>query len=779
MWHLLPSQVSVAAFFGQKSDGMWDFLESMGAKREHLVPSRKSQAQKRARKEREEAPQPDAAIAGLPIEGGEPQPISLTFGQFMGTPKLLLATLAWMAGVRRQRVEMQNAVKGIVDRICDILPGTMALCSLPVTEGKMSGMAALTLIRDLGLEALWDKKDVHLRPPTLSALREIGLETHWLVWMVFRHNRKSAVVADFCKSLIDDLSNGLEEALPGVASSTVPTCRMPADMRESVESVRKALRGDDKSFLAFNAFLARGPGSDAAGMTLLKDFVYASSFKKFNHIHAQALAARYLVKVRSQVTLYLSDAPEILIDSDYVLFDASRVASKEVLLVHVFVAGVYACAPLQILPDQPLVHDKEAAMANVQQVLTQTSSKKARRRLGEATLSMFVGLAQAMLAVLPFPDLTAWRPSSSVLQGPDAKRVRHGEGQQYHWDQQARTSQWDLPDELGPRALHGTHVRVLVLVADEGSTGWSLYQYLASYLKYRVLFVRDPPHRISNLFTNALATVRPVLASTLQVLLVHKFRRAPYGGGKHWKGLRETLEAFLGDAAGGHPLLELLGPSIADDHRQPYHCTEQVVELLKSMLRVPMGPKVEMRRWFTFWDAGWTLDKLWHSMLLALIVWYGMNGEDAWEARPSHVSGHYLVFYAVPRLAFGFAWASGQWGGKDRFSFAIKRFRYRRLSQVAKEITPAVDADGKNEVNNFKFRQQADRGLKRLLYCSCRACWFSSTGGIPLGSLLDWFGALPLAIPGAPGAHGPHEPAHLALHVDMLQEDQARASSLH
>ena len=118
----------------------------------------------------------------------------------------------------------------------------------------------------------------------------------------------------------------------------------------------------------------------------------------------------------------------------------------------------------------------------------------------------------------------------------------------------------------------------------------------------------------------------------------------------------------MDDAAGMHPLLELLGPSIADDRRQPYRCTEQVVELLKSMLRVPMGPKVEMRRWLTFWDAGWTLDKLWHSMLLALIVWYGMNGEDAWEARPSLVFGQYLIFYEVSRLAFGLAWASGRWG---------------------------------------------------------------------------------------------------------------------
>jgi hypothetical protein len=184
--------------------------------------------------------------------------------------------------------------------------------------------------------------------------------------------------------------------------------------------------------------------------------------------------------------------------------------------------------------------------------------------------------------------------------------------------------------------LEMTNLRVLVMVADEGSTGWSLFQYMASHLNLRCFFIRDPPHRLSNLFTNSLGTNRTVLTSVLQTLLVHKFRRAPFGGGKHWKGLKETLQLFLGEAGSSHPFLDMYGEAIARDHDVPFMSANQVVVLLREVLTHHMGPKVEMRRWFTFWDAGWVIDRLWHSMLLAIVAWYGMNGEDAWEVMDNH-----------------------------------------------------------------------------------------------------------------------------------------------
>ena len=58
---------------------------------------------------------------------------------------------------------------------------------------------------------------------------------------------------------------------------------------------------------------------------------------------------------------------------------------------------------------------------------------------------------------------------------------------------------------------------------------------------------------------------------------------------------------------------------------------EDVITLCEQMLALPLGPKVEVRRWFTFYDAGGLLDRVWHSMLLALFVWYLADGKDPEE----------------------------------------------------------------------------------------------------------------------------------------------------
>ena len=88
----------------------------------------------------------------------------------------------------------------------------------------------------------------------------------------------------------------------------------------------------------------------------------------------------------------------------------------------------------------------------------------------------------------------------------------------------------------------------------------------------------------------------------LAIMVAHKFRRAPYGGGKFWASLKGSLRVFLDQAGPEHPLLQLLGPSIARDHGES--TTENVEGHLRRMLTMPLGPKVEMRRWFTFYDAG-------------------------------------------------------------------------------------------------------------------------------------------------------------------------------
>ena len=215
------------------------------------------------------------------------------------------------------------------------------------------------------------------------------------------------------------------------------------------------------------------------------------------------------------------------------------------------------------------------------------------------------------------------------MEGADFEATDPGTGDRFWWDDRRRRGQWSLPRAVREPGWSHT-LRILVLVADEGSEGWKLFQFLANHLRMRVFFIRDPPHRMSNLFTNALRAEASILSSVLRVLVVHKFRRAPYGGGKFWKGLKEILAVFLSQASASHPLLEVLADSIARDHGAARGA--DIRALAGEMLHMPIGPIVQMRRWYTYYDAGLKLDKIWHTMLLALQVWYYANGEDPHQA---------------------------------------------------------------------------------------------------------------------------------------------------
>ena len=104
-------------------------------------------------------------------------------------------------------------------------------------------------------------------------------------------------------------------------------------------------------------------------------------------------------------------------------------------------------------------------------------------------------------------------------------------------------------------------------------------------------------------------------------------------------GLKEVLTAFLDSADAQHPLLELLGESIARDHG--LEVIEDPRPWLRQMLLLPLGRKVQMRRWWTHYDAGKDLNKIWHSMLLACMAWYYAEGSDpfAIATRTAEVHG--------------------------------------------------------------------------------------------------------------------------------------------
>eukprot|EP00972_Heterocapsa_arctica_P051679 7603841-Heterocapsa_arctica.AAC.1 len=96
-----------------------------------------------------------------------------------------------------------------------------------------------------------------------------------------------------------------------------------------MQQVRKAMRGDDKTILFYNKSLARGKGDSTTDGHLLEDVIHTKYFKQFKNLAIAGLAAAYLPKARGHVLLGEQAAPARHISGDFILFDASRVSSKE------------------------------------------------------------------------------------------------------------------------------------------------------------------------------------------------------------------------------------------------------------------------------------------------------------------------------------------------------------------------------------------------------------------------------------------------------------------
>ena len=109
-------------------------------------------------------------------------------------------------------------------------------------------------------------------------------------------------------------------------------------------------------------------------------------------------------------------------------------------------------------------------------------------------------------------------------------------------------------------------VRILALVCDEGSTGWAFFLFLANRIRMRVIFIRDPLHRLSNLFTNGLRSVLRCFEAASRMVVVARYRLGPCGTGRFWAELCETLRLFLKKASLEHPLIQMFHRDIARDH---------------------------------------------------------------------------------------------------------------------------------------------------------------------------------------------------------------------
>ena len=98
----------------------------------------------------------------------------------------------------------------------------------------------------------------------------------------------------------------------------------------------------------------------------------------------------------------------------------------------------------------------------------------------EPTQLYLRALVQALLALMPFSNMEPWAPSTFVSLSEHGKVREFDQTSQayYMWDKESGEAKWCLAPELRGSGRPG--VRVLVMCADEGSQGWSLFQYLAS-----------------------------------------------------------------------------------------------------------------------------------------------------------------------------------------------------------------------------------------------------------------------------------------------------------
>ena len=678
VWHLLPVADAVHVFFRANDTRRWQILGGLGATQADLCPSARSiRARKRAASGNEDSSE---AHHTDDTQGEAPNP-TLRLNQFMGTPRLFLAALACVVQVKRISREVQDAIFQMVSGLCSSLPATtIRLASVPVNNRAVEGSDLNDCLDELGVKDLWRAKGHYKKEPLISTERGDTICVTWLM----RNSAGNDVLVEFCNRLVGDLANFFGDALARTAHTELPSVKLPTDCQESMQKVRAVLKGEDKTFLLFNSLLRRTSGFAMQEVDhTLQDVIYSDAFSAYKRFAARALNAACFSKVRRARALayrargkallknrfefdgaapfpncqthtsasntdkaypnalytakVLSTGGELAgLSAVFIYFDASRVASKEVLLVHIGAGGYQICAPLQVLPDQTSVHAQPQAVQNVMQVLLPVKGGSSSNRPatlnrvpGAPTKSLFYSLVQSLRVVVPFANMTPFLCTYISMPGPDDKREYCPvHGHYYYWNASRHVSQWCLPPELRHAAADSCTAKILACVADEGSTGWSLFQWQATFM--RTIFFRDPAHRLSNTFTNAIKSVRRVLEGVFCLLALHRYRRAPYGTGRFWSSLKETLGLLLASSTHEHPMFDMFFEPIARDHVKS--CSrQQAFQLLSGMLTAPLGPLVQLRRWFTLWDAGWGLDSLWHTMLFSMIAEYAMHGVDAWK----------------------------------------------------------------------------------------------------------------------------------------------------
>jgi len=158
---------------------------------------------------------------------------------------------------------------------------------------------------------------------------------------------------------------------------------------------------------------------------------------------------------------------------------------------------------------------------------------------GTPTKVLCKALSESLIQMLPIRDYTLFAPSMRLSAISPSDEIRYFDPLQkafYYWNMNSKTVRWAHGPELLPISKG---MLVLNIVADLGSTGWSLFQMFVLLYFLRAFFHPDPLHRLSCLFVNAVKAVPAIFRTVMDVQLVFKWKRAPYGGGRFFREAQE------------------------------------------------------------------------------------------------------------------------------------------------------------------------------------------------------------------------------------------------
>ncbi len=366
-----------------------------------------------------------------------------------------------------------------------------------------------------------------------------------------------------------------------------------------------------------------------------------SDYYQYSRYVTRKLVGMYLVLAKRAYRRSVGSSLESeAVSSDVVGFDCSRVSCREVLCVHIYSHNRFIVAPLSIMPDQFALQDATTALSNLKlSMLTKWGEKrtKLKQPTGASTKSLCLSLMMSLSCILPYATSGVWRPLSRDLPSKSSVRLWDSEKEHwFNWDPQSGSAHYCLCPSLWPKNAPGhvnRPVKIFIMCCDEGSQGCSLWWYCMS-LGWRVLMYRDPAHRMSNAFNNATRGVKRAMQAAMSTLLVHKFRRGPWGSGRFMRELRETMQ-IVRHRGYGHPILVDFLPQIARDCDL---CAEDLQDDPSTLRRIldhfilsGHCQRVETRRLWTPYDANIVLDGLWHTLLVALCMYFYMNGVDPFQ----------------------------------------------------------------------------------------------------------------------------------------------------